>query len=329
VIAVPDDLAGRLRFEDRRDDGAGTRWLQALPGILARLAVDWQLTLGPPIEPGGVTSVVVPARLTDGRLAVLKVPVPEDEQAGEAAGLALVAGRGAVRLLGHDAATGSMLLERVRADRSLLDHPDTEVAIDTAATLLRRWWDAGGAPDEAHTPTVGGGDPELLGQAPDLRSIPVLGSLTSGFAATLAARRQALLARGVAAVHLDVAVESLRSVPSDGDVLLHTDLHLGNVLATGDGRWVVIDPKPAWGPPAYDVQALVRDGLPKGAGFADAVRRRFDRLVDHLEVDRALAHTWTVTRVVELGAWALVDADAPDLADRTLALLDVLGPPVR
>ena len=41
--------------------------------------------------------------------------------------------------------------------------------------------------------------------------------------------------------------------PSEDQVLLSTDLHGGNILAAQRAPWLVIDPKPYVGDPAYDV----------------------------------------------------------------------------
>jgi streptomycin 6-kinase len=321
VIRVPSDLRGRLAFEDAQRDGAGRRWLASLPDVLARLAVDWELTLGAPIAPGGMTSLVVPARRAAGELAVLKVPVPEEEQAGEAAGLALVDGEGAIRLLGHDAASGAMLLERIDADRSLHTVDDTETAVETAASLLGRWWLSPSAvrEDPSAPPAP------LLGDPVEPGTIPSLASLAPGFAASLEHRADRLRAR-VAPRLLQRAVATLHQVPSDGDVLLHTDLHLGNALAAEREPWLVIDPKPAWGPAGYDVQPLLRDGLPPpGPELAPAARRRFDRVTELLDVDRELARRWTVARCIELSGWAIVDADMPSLAARDIAVAAALS----
>lgn len=51
------------------------------------------------------------------------------------------------------------------------------------------------------------------------------------------------------------AMASLRTLPSTTDwhVLLCTDLHAGNVLASEREPWLVTDPKPYVGDPHYDV----------------------------------------------------------------------------
>ncbi len=49
-------------------------------------------------------------------------------------------------------------------------------------------------------------------------------------------------------------IATLRGLPGTADrsVLLCTDLHAGNVLASQREPWLVIDPKPFVGDPAYD-----------------------------------------------------------------------------
>ena len=44
-------------------------------------------------------------------------------------------------------------------------------------------------------------------------------------------------------------------------MLLHTDLHAGNVLAAEREPWLAIDPKPYVGDPAYDVTQHIFNGV--------------------------------------------------------------------
>lgn len=85
-------------------------------------------------------------------------------------------------------------------------------------------------------------------------------------------------------------MELLRGLPRDGvpQSLLVTDLHAGNVLADRREPWLMIDPKPYVGDPAYDVlqhllnceERLVAD--PRGmvrrmAAFTDLDGERVER----------------------------------------------------
>jgi streptomycin 6-kinase len=82
-----------------------------------------------------------------------------------------------------------------------------------------------------------------------------------------------------------------RTLPGDAGpaVLLATDLHAGNVLAARREPWLVIDPKPYVGDPAYDaVQHLLNctERLQANpAGLAD-------RMAGLLEVDPVRLCRW-------------------------------------
>jgi streptomycin 6-kinase len=77
------------------------------------------------------------------------------------------------------------------------------------------------------------------------------------------------------------------------EVLLATDLHAGNVLRSEREPWLVIDPKPFVGDPAYDVTQHL---------FNCHARLRSDpegtigRIADLLGVDRERVRLWTFAR---------------------------------
>jgi streptomycin 6-kinase len=84
-------------------------------------------------------------------------------------------------------------------------------------------------------------------------------------------------------------------------VVLATDLHAGNVLAADRQPWLVIDPKPFVGDPAYDAtqhllncRARVRED-PVGTirGFSDL-----------LEVDDERVWLWLFARAASATAWS-------------------------
>ena len=83
-----------------------------------------------------------------------------------------------------------------------------------------------------------------------------------------------------------------RTAPKE--VLLATDLHAGNVLRSKRLPWVVIDPKPFIGDPAYDVTQHL---------FNCSERLRSDpiglihRMGDLLDVDHGRIRLWTFARV--------------------------------
>ncbi len=93
------------------------------------------------------------------------------------------------------------------------------------------------------------------------------------------------------------AVEELLADPTP-QVLLHQDLHGGNVLRHGRD-WVAIDPKPLVGDPAFDVASLVRDRRP--IRDTRVLERRLDVLADELGHDRERMRLWSWVHAVAWG----------------------------
>jgi streptomycin 6-kinase len=95
-------------------------------------------------------------------------------------------------------------------------------------------------------------------------------------------------------------------IPESGDRLLHWDLHYGNVLASDRQPWLVIDPKPLAGDPAFELfQALHNrwDDLVATGNLDQAIRDRFDLMVDITGIDRSRALAWTAGRVLQNVLW--------------------------
>jgi len=266
----------------------GRRWLEDLPARLERLAEEWSLELGPVLGTG-VTSVVYDA----GAEQVLKVSWGfHEESEHEADALRLFDGEGAVRLFCDDG-RGALLLERLQADRSLGTLPE-ERANAISAAILRRVW---------RPPPPGS-------RYRTLESI---------------ARRWAQeLVPGDPAV--EEAMELIPGLlePAPAPVVLHQDFHQGNALAGGREPWLMIDPKPISGDPAYDLAALLRDRRPdlaRDPNPARRVRRRFDQLTDLTGVDRARARGWAIVQTV---AWG--PGSPGDFTDEVVRLIAALRP---
>ena len=82
-------------------------------------------------------------------------------------------------------------------------------------------------------------------------------------------------------------------------VLIHQDLHGGNVLAARREPWLAIDPKPLAGERAFGVAPIVRS-FQLGHRRRD-VLRRLDGLAAELGLDRERARRWTIAQTV---AWS-------------------------
>jgi streptomycin 6-kinase len=101
------------------------------------------------------------------------------------------------------------------------------------------------------------------------------------------------------------------------DVVLHQDLHGGNVLRRG-GDWVAIDPKPLVGERAFDLALYIRDRRDRLSDDRDSeavVRGRLERLCSILEVDLERARGWVLAHAL---AWSF-DSEANFYPDLVLA----------
>jgi streptomycin 6-kinase len=213
-------------------------WIGLLPQIVAGLASRWSLSVGEPFQPGGQCSWTAPATDRSGAALVLKVAFRFEggEERDEAAGLRAWEGNGAVRL--HAACdTGAaygLLLERCLPGTPLgkvLPEPDQDVVV---AGLLRRLW--------AHS----------YEGYPFRRLAEMCRAWAAEFEAGYAASPPAArLDPGLARE----GIALFRELPGTAasQVLLCTDLHGDNILAARRAPWLVIDPKPYVGDPAYDV----------------------------------------------------------------------------
>ncbi|MEW1691598.1 aminoglycoside phosphotransferase family protein [Streptomyces sp. NPDC091265] len=297
MIDIPDAL---VATQSKYNGAAGRAFVAALPGMAAEFMERWGLRRdGDPWS--GVCALVLPVvRVADGSRAALKLQPVDAETVGEPVALRLwgEASVGAVRLLNHDAVTGTMLLERLDGHRALSGMADVREAVRIIAELLARLTSVR-APAGCGLRGLGEASARMLAAAP-------------GVAELLVDEAERRLLADCAAVVREVVAEP-------GDRLLHWDLHYGNVLAGRGGQWVAIDPKPLTGDPGFELfPALVN------RFDAAGVQWRFDLLTEVLGLDRGRARAWTLGRVLQNACWAVEGGErrlAPEQAEIARRLL--------
>ncbi|MFI7634004.1 aminoglycoside phosphotransferase family protein [Nonomuraea sp. NPDC049400] len=271
------------------DGEAGRAWSAGLPALGERYLEEWGLRLdGEPRH--GVVSLVLPVVREDGTKAALKLQPVTDENATEAHGLRAWAGDGSVLLLDSDPATGTLLLERLEADRSLSSLPDDMEALGILAELLAR--------------LVSYPAPEGLRRLGDIAQA-MLDDVDQAVK-SLPRERDRHWMKWCAS-----AVAELVSEP--GDRLLHWDLHYDNVLAADREPWLSIDPKPLAGDPCFDLLPALHnrwDDVLATGDVTRAVLRRFDFMVDRLGLDPQRAAGWTLGRVLQNALWDVEDGES-------------------
>ncbi len=237
LVMTAFDVPRYLAETARRDNGV-SGWIAGLPAIVADLAGRWSLQVGEPFQPGGQCSWTAPVTGSADVGLVLKVGFrfPGGEERDEAAGLRLWDGNGAVRL--HAArqsqSAQALLMERCLPGTPLgqvLPEPEQDQVV---TRLLRRLW----AQPHAGYPF------RPLAQM----CAAWAGEFEREYAAAGAADR---IDPGLARAGMAL----FRALPetAGSQVLLCTDLHGDNILAAQREPWLVIDPKPYIGDPAYDV----------------------------------------------------------------------------
>ncbi|NUS23629.1 MAG: hydroxyurea phosphotransferase [Streptomyces sp.] len=275
MIDIPDGLAAA---QEKFNGAAGRAFIAGLPEQAEHFLAAWGLRRdGRAMH--GVSALVLPVLRSDGSGAVLKLQLLDEESEGEPVALRVWDGDGAVRLLDHDAATGTMLLERLDPRRMLSYEPDSRRAVLVIARLL------------AHLTT-----------APAPEGMRGLGDIARAMLERTPWALERIAdgeARGLVA-HCAAAVREVVDEP--GDRLLHWDLHYDNVLGADRADWLAIDPKPLAGDPDFELLPAIDNRFDPGE-----VCWRFDALTDVLGLDRARARAWTLGRVLQNCLWEIED----------------------
>ncbi len=281
---------------DGEHDAARQQWRAGLAPVIQEFARRWSLQLGPRFSQCGRAAWVARARTATGDRVVLKLGWTHDEALHEADGLRAWDGRGTVRLIDSVAAgtTTALLLEACEPGThlsQLLPEPDQDVII---AGLLRRLWIE---PQAGHP-------------------FRPLTQMCDRWAARYQAASAAARARGEDQLDAGIAragIEMFTELPASADVsvLLCTDLHHHNVLAAAREPWLVIDPKPYVGDPAYDALQHILNFPDRLAadpvGFAA-------RVAGLLDLDAERVRLWLFARCVQ------ESADEPELCQAATAL---------
>jgi len=272
----------RYLTETAASEPALEQWLDSLPQVVADAADRWTLRVGEPFEPGGQCSWTAPAAGAGGEDLVLKVAFRfgGEEERDEAAGIRCWDGNGVVRL--HAASDSRseyvLLLERCLPGTPLGQVlPETEQDTVVAGLLGRLW-------AQPHS-----GYP-----------FRPLAQMCSAWADEFEAGYAGLAG---AAERLDpglarAGITLFRELPATAgsQVLLCTDLHGENILAAQREPWLVIDPKPYIGDPAYDVLQHMLNCEERLAADPAALA---DRMAGLTGLDTGRVRLWLFARAVQ------------------------------
>lgn len=287
AVVVPAELAAA---HARHGGISGWAWVAALPGLAAEFLHRWDLRAdGPPEH--GMVALVLPVVRADDSVAALKLQPVCEESAGESLALRTWDGHAAVRLIDHDPATGTMLLERLDPSRTLSSTIDDDArAMQILAGLLAR-----------------------LVAVPAPAGLRGLGAIAAAMLAQVPAAAPALREPTDRRLLRTCAAAVAEMIDRPGDRLLHWDLHYDNVLAGQREPWLAIDPKPLAGDPGFELLPAIDsrwDAVVATGDVPRAVLRRFDQLTEVLSLDRQRATHWTLGRILQNALWDVEDGEA-------------------
>ena len=242
----------------------------------------WDLV--PDGEPIETPSSLLLAVRHDGVPAMLKIAREEEERRG-AVLMAWWDGDGAAKVLARHGE--ALLMERAAGPLSLAAMvaagKDDEASCILCQVTVR-----------LHAPRP----------APPSELVP----LTYWFQALAPAARihGGLLARA------DRAAQALLADPRDA-VVLHGDIHHGNVLDGGERGWLAIDPKGLLGERTFDFVNILRNPDAATAQRPGRFARQIEVLAAAASVERERLLDWTLAFAGLSAAWHLADGTSPDL----------------
>lgn len=274
MIQVPEAFAETI---GSWHGAAGQTWLATLPTTIERLCAEWRLTPDGAVL-HGAQGIVVPVSGTD-EPSILKVAWQSVATKDEERALRAWGGRGAVRLLRSEPASGAMLIERLDWTNSLEQVP-IGMAVTVAAGLLRRL---------------------AIAPLPDLRT-------TQGIAQELAdelKQRWEQVGRPMPQRMLDKARALATDLAQTTTALLvNNDLHYSDILAGTREPWLAVDPMVVNGNLEFSVAQLLWWRL-EDVEADGGVRRHLATIIDVAALDPDIAHAWVFTRSVDYWLWGL------------------------
>lgn len=290
---------GRRIYRGRSIDVAGQATKPGYPDLnmedypdlmIDDVLVRWNLTLdGEPLKTR--TSILAPVRRND-MPAMLKIATEAEERRG-AESMVWWSGDGAALVLEHE--DDALLMERAQGDTSLVEM--VRLGRDDEASRI-----ICSVAGRLHAPR---NDPPPPSLVPLARWFAELEPAASRYAGLL--RQAAETAREL--------LEEPRDV-----VVLHGDIHHGNILDFGSRGWLAIDPKHLVGERDFDFVNLFRNPDDQVALTPGRFSRQVTVVTEAAGLDRVRLLKWTLAFAGLSAAWILADGDTPEL-DLTVAEL--------
>lgn len=267
----------------RRSGIKGQDWLQSLPDITNYLCHKWQLSNPKPFHKRSHDYILSAYRKHDNLKVMLKIGVPGSELLQEVISSRVYSGNGCMPLLDYDNEVNALLREQVEPGitlKSLFPHKE-QYAIHHTVNIIRQLH-SNRVFNKSEIPTIN----DWLNQI----------------------NRNTLLPP----IHLKKAIDLSKILldSQDDAVLLHGDLHHGNILYCRKRGWIAIDPKGIIGEPAYEVGAFIRNPMPNLLRSPKAhkiIAHRIKLFSTQLALSERRIKDWSYVQAVLAACWAEED----------------------
>lgn len=262
----------------------GEKWLNSFGELIRYCEAKWRLRILHPYELS--FNYVAAVRLENETEASLKLCVPNKESRSEEQALRCYDGKGAVRVIASEPDRGILLMESVKPGYTLHKLQDDTEAMLAAAHIMKRLW--------RPAPPGTNAFPSVAGWTEGLSR---LRRIYNGGTGPLPERMVALA---------ENTFEQLLHTAGT-QLLLHGDLHHGNILAGEREPWISIDPKGIIGEAEYEVCALLTNNLPESDQIG-ILRNRVNVLSSALQLDRSRILKWALSFGVLSAFWCIEDS---------------------
>ncbi len=259
----------------------GQVWLNNLKNLVDQLAVKWGLSDLQPLKELSYNYIL--AGMQKEKHVILKLGFDKSAMQREAAALKCFEGHKCIKVLGADMNMGALLLERAVPGQSLksLFPEHDEEAIKITCKIM----------DGLHR--------VLFKESKQFQHISDwLSILDKDWDIPRQFIKKARELR-----------DSLLQTPTQ-NVLLHGDLHHGNILSCEKNKWIAIDPKGIIGEPAYEVGAFIRNPMPTLLEQNDAkniIQRRIMLFAKNFNLDEQRIWDWVYVQTILSACWMIED----------------------
>ena len=273
----------------------GEVWLDQVPDYLLYYASQWKLTLSGPAA-NLTQNLVLFGQDEFKQDVVLKLGIPSGDLQSETIALTTFNGEGCVPLLKCDLRKNVLLVPRVRPGVTL-EHLSLTGRDEEALHILH------GINNRLHNQTCRLEYPN--GVQTLTRWAQGFDRLKTKFNGTTGPFDSKIVTE---------ASETFRSLlqSQNEPILLHGDLHHGNILAQNSdlSSWIAIDPQGVIGDPIFEISAFMRNpypGIESHPHLKDLMLRRIDSISEIFSFDKKRVAAWAFAQTALASWWIYKD----------------------